>query len=128
MLRQRMRGSVALGLLLVSACGHAATPTETADTVIRSIYAGDVAATRTAFDPTIRPAITPASMHELTERMRELGDYQSVVNVSTMAGRRYDFEAQFDQGSMLVQMRLAASGTVAAFHVVPNTFREANVK
>ena len=110
-----------LGLLVGAAgCAHAATPTETADRVMRSIYDGDVPRTQQAFEQNVRPAVTPSSVNALTQRMRTIGNYEFVREVSTMEDHRYDFEAQFDRGSMLVQMRLDAAGNVAAFHVVPN--------
>jgi hypothetical protein len=101
-------------------CAHAPSPTDRADGVIRAIYAGDVVQTRQAFDPDVRPAITPSSIDQLSRRMQAIGAYEFVRGVSAMPNGRYDFEAEFDSGSMLVQMRLDPNGAIAALHVVPN--------
>jgi hypothetical protein len=121
--RAPLVAAVIAAAALVGAVGCAArvpTPTDRADGVIRAIYAGDVVQTRAAFDPNVQPAITPSSIGRLSRRMQAIGSYQFLRGVSAMPNGRYDFEAQFDSGSMLVQMRLDPDGAIAALHVVPN--------
>lgn len=116
------RAVVALlaGAVLVAGCGRR-SPGDVADDVTRKVYAGDVAGVRTALAADVRGSVTPSSVASLARRMRDFGDYRGLVQVSTIPEeRRYDFEAQFVRGSMLVQLRLGDDGHVAAYRVIPN--------
>jgi hypothetical protein len=121
-LRTARRGALLSCLLLgLSACTPATTTAEgVTDRAIRSIYAGDLEQTKTMFDGTVRNAMTPESFHILSHLMQSFGKYNSVSQISQIAGQRYDLEAEFDGGSMLVQLRLNAAGQIAALHFIPN--------
>jgi hypothetical protein len=126
-LGQALRSPVRPGALLtclllgLSACAPSSTRAEdVTDRAIRSIYAGDLQQTTTMFDGTVRSEMTPTSFHLLTHLMQSFGKYNSVSQISQIAGQRYDLEAFFDGGSMLVQLRLNPAGQIAALHFVPN--------
>ena len=90
-------------------------------TTTAAIASGDIARARSAFDDQIRPQVTPATVAALAQIMQRYGPYEHVEQVSEIpARRRYDFEAYFVGGSMLVQLRLDADGKIAAYHIIPN--------
>lgn len=119
----RLGQAVAVALLALASCAPATTgPEDIADRTIRSIYAGDVAQAQNAFDPAIRHDVTANSVRRLSSVMHAFGDYEYVTQVASLSNGRYDLEAQFAVGSMLVQMRLDDAGKIAALHLVPNAF------
>jgi hypothetical protein len=112
---------VILTLASSSACGEKRPASEvTADKAIRFIYAGDVHDTQQLFGADVRRTITPDSVNQLSSLMNALGNYLGVTQIAAMNDRRYDLEAQFAHGSMLVQLRLDPAGKVAALHIIPN--------
>lgn len=110
--------AVAIG----SGCGpKKPQPLELVDRATRAVYSGDYNGTRRLFDDALRPSVTPASVSALSLRMHRYGGYRGVTLVSEIAPkRRYDFEAAFERGSMLVQVRFDPDGTFAAYRVIPN--------
>jgi len=112
---------VILTIASSSACGEKRPASEiTADKAIRFIYAGDVHNTQQLFDADVRRTITPDSVNQLSSVMNAFGNYLGVTQIAALSNRRYDLEAQFAHGSMLVQMRLDPAGKVAALHIIPN--------
>jgi hypothetical protein len=112
---------VILTLASASACGEKQPTSEiTADKAIRFIYAGDVHNTQQLFDADVRRTITPDSVNRLSSLMHAFGDYLGVTQIAATSDLRYDLEAQFAHGSMLVQLRLDPAGKVAALHIIPN--------
>lgn len=110
-----------LTLASASACGEKQpTPEITADKAIRFIYAGDLHNTQQLFDADVGRTITPDSVNRVSSLMHAFGDYFSVTQIAATSNRRYDLEAQFAHGSMLVQLRLDSAGKVAALHFIPN--------
>ncbi|HEY5340567.1 MAG TPA: hypothetical protein VIK27_06035 [Candidatus Aquilonibacter sp.] len=110
-----------LTLAASSACGEQQPTSEiTADKAIRFIYAGDVHNTRQLFTADVRRTITPGSVNQLSSLMKAFGNYLGVTQIAAMSDRRYDLEAKFAHGSMLVQLRLEPAGKVAALHIIPN--------
>lgn len=121
---KRRPALAALGICLaagVSACGPDMTKAEqVTDHVIRSIAAGDRRGTANAFDGTVRPTVTSSSFAYASRLVRSFGSYHYTSEVSALPHQRYDLEAAFDRGSMLVQLRLNASGQILALHMTPN--------
>jgi hypothetical protein len=115
------KGAVALAVLATAACAASNKPLALADRLTRAAYTGDVATIRSTLAPNVRTRVTPASVAQLKARMRRYGTYEGLRSVSEIpAERRYDFEAEFTTGSMLVQLRLDEHGAVAAYRVIPN--------
>lgn len=112
-----------LALLVPAACAPAMTPSESiADRTIRAIYADDVPQVQSAFTPALRVAVTRPSVARLSAVMHAFGKYEYVEQIAALDNGRYDLEAQFGVGSMLVQMRLDGAGRIAALHVMPNAY------
>jgi hypothetical protein len=105
---------------ILGGCAQTTRSEDLADTVLRAIEADKPAVAGDYFDADTRSLMTPASVHELSRVMHAFGHYRYVSQTSALDERRYDLEAQFDVGSMLVQMRLDPDGKIAALHVVPN--------
>jgi hypothetical protein len=99
-------------------------PRTLVDRVTRAVYAGDYAATRGLFDDALRPQVTPQSVADVGGRMRRYGEYRGVTMISEISPRRrYDFEAAFTGGSMLIQVRFDPNGRLAAYRAIPNGAR-----
>jgi hypothetical protein len=123
-LLHRLVGTFAVAAA-VAACGcarHDPTPMELADFTTRAVYDADVPRTTTYFDSRLRSSVTSRSVAEVSKLMHRYGSYQGVAQqIEISKNARYDFEALFSQGSMLVQMRLGERGkTITAFRLVPN--------
>jgi hypothetical protein len=107
-------------------CGrHSPSPQELADFTTRAVYDADVPRTGTYFDARLRSTVTPQSVVAVSKMMHRYGSYQGVAQaIEISKDARYDFEAQFSEGSMLIQMRLGEAGkTITAFRLVPNDRR-----
>ena len=121
-----MRHAIPTALLaalafVTSGCARHLTPPALADAMTRAVYAGDAAAARSKFIEALRPSVTPQSVSVVSARMHRYGEYHRLSQVSEIpAQRRYDFEAEFDRGTMLIQLKLASDGSISAYRVVPN--------
>jgi hypothetical protein len=107
-------------MLVFTACARPMRPVDIADDAMRSIETGNLEGTATYFNKEARATMTPASVHALANVMHLFGEYQDVRQIAALEHNRYDLEAVFDLGSMLVQMRLDPDGKIAALHVIPN--------
>jgi hypothetical protein len=126
-LLQKLVGALAVAVA-VAACGcarHDPTPLELADFTTRAVYDADVPRATTYFDARLRSSVTPRSVADVSKLMHRYGSYQGVAQqIEISKNARYDFEALFSQGSMLVQMRLGEGGkTITAFRLLPNEAR-----
>lgn len=107
---------------MLAACAphKADSPTELADRLTRAVYANDFDTTLSSFDDATKRAVTRTDLGALSDRMHALGTLKSVTERSGSADTgRYEFEAAFTSGTLLVQMRLNPSGLVGAYRVVP---------
>jgi hypothetical protein len=115
---------IALGASVLAGCGRHPAPADIVDSTTRAIYANDYDTTRRFFDAALKPRVTRQSVTELASRMQEFGEYRGVSLVAEIThNRRYDFEAAFAKGSMLLQVRIDPDGTLAAYRVIPNQER-----
>jgi hypothetical protein len=105
--------------------GRTPTPMELAEFTTRAVYDADVPRTTTYFDAPLRSTVTPQSVADVSKLMHRYGSYQGVAQeIEISKNERYDFEALFSEGSMLVQMRLGEAGkTITAFRLLPNERR-----
>lgn len=125
--RSKALASSALTGALVSwalaACSGSAgggTPQQVAERVTRAVYANDLNTTIGAFDDTMQRNVTRAQLGDLSDRMHELGAFTSIVQRSGTADTgRYEFDASFTGGMMLVQMRIDPGGKIGAYRVTP---------
>lgn len=108
---------------LIAAAGCASsqgTPIDTADQVTRAVYTDDLNGTVRHFDDTLRAQVKTEDVDQLSRTMHDMGSYQKLTTVNADAlNRRYDYQASFDRGSMLVQLRFDPDGKVAAYRVTP---------
>ncbi len=112
---------VAIGLV---DCGRRTGPTRvgmaiSVDKVTRAVYADDALTVQSLFDDAVRESVTPTSVSNLGQQMRTLGGYQGVSLIGERAPGRYDFEALFDGGSLLLHVRFDPDGTIAAYRALP---------
>lgn len=105
----------------VSACGHGGNdPQSLADQTTRAIYNVDYDGTVAHFDDPLKADVTRASLGQVADEMHALGTYKGLKPVSSDPDKgRYNFEATFDKGKLLVELRLDPDQKIGAYHVVP---------
>ncbi len=124
--RQIVRCSALTGALFSCAfagCSNqnaTSTPQQLADKVTRAVYSNDLDTTLGTFDEATKRDITRAQLGDLSDRMHALGALKSIVQRNGNADTgRYEFDASFTGGMMLVQMRIDPSGKVGAYRLIP---------
>jgi len=107
--------------IAVSACGqHGNDPQSLADATTRGVYNVDYDATVAHFDDALKNDVTRGSIQEVSNEMHALGNYQSLKPVSSDPDKgRYNYQATFDKGTLLIEMRLDPDQKIGAYHVVP---------
>ena len=104
----------------VSCAPHSSTPDGIADAVTRAVYANDLDGATADFDDETKAQISRSSLGELSDRMHALGELQSLAPRSSDPDRgRYEYDAHFTNGAMLVEVRIDPSGKVGAYRVAP---------
>jgi hypothetical protein len=117
---------VAVALAIAaSACAQTTTqtnPQALADQTTRAVYNLDYATTTAQFDDALKAQVTRASMGQLSDQMHALGTYQGLKPLSSDADKgRYDYEATFDKGTLVVQLRLDPNQKIGAYRISPET-------
>ena len=111
--------AIALAVAAV-ACAHRDEPLALAAHTTRGVYDADYAATTANFDDALKTQVTNASLRQLSAQMHALGAYRFLSQTSADPEKgRYDFEAAFDKGTMLVELRLDPDQKIGAYRVVP---------
>jgi hypothetical protein len=101
-------------------CAHHDDPLALANDTTRGVYDADYAKTTEHFDAALKLQVTPASLNALSAQMHALGAYRGLKQTgSDAAKQRFDYEAAFDKGAMVVELRLDANGMIGAYRVVP---------
>lgn len=112
---------LAVAVSPLAACASHPSASDLVDRTTRAIYANDYASTQRYFDAALRPKVTRQSVKALASRMQDFGEYRGVSLVAEIThNARYDFEAAFAKGSMLLQVRVDPDGTLAAYRAIPN--------
>lgn len=108
-----------------AACAQTRTdPQALADQTTRGVYAADYDATTARFDDALKTQVTRASLGQLSDQMHALGAYHGLKQTSADADKgRYDYEAAFDKGTMLVELRMDPDDKIGAYRVVPQAVR-----
>ena len=120
-----MRGQAvvcALGLALaVSACGaRHDDPQALADGTTRAVYDVDLDRTTEHFDDSLKSQVSRASIGQIADRMHALGTYHGLKPLASDPDKgRYDYQAAFDKGTMLVQLRMDPDQKIGAYRVTP---------
>lgn len=106
--------------LAVSACARHDDPQALADDATRAVYQVDLDGTTAHFDDALKNQVTRASIGEIADRMHALGTYHGLKPLASDPDKgRYDFQAAFDKGTMLVQMRIDPDQKIGAYRVTP---------
>jgi hypothetical protein len=106
--------------IAASACAQHADPQALADQTTRAVYDADYDRTVANFDAALTGQVTRASVGQLSDTMHALGAYHGLKQTSTDPDKgRYDFEAAFDKGTMIVQLRVDPTGKIGAYRVTP---------
>lgn len=118
----RRLGLALAGALALAGCASASadTPIDVADQVTKAVYSDDINGTVAHFDDGLRSQVKTTDVDQLSRVMHDMGSLKklSTVNADNL-NRRYDYQASFDRGAMLVQLRLDPDGRVAAYRVTP---------
>jgi hypothetical protein len=117
---QRIALAAAAVLAVAGCAASQGTPIDTADQVTRAVYTDDLNGTVMHFDDGLRAQVKTQDVDQLSQTMHGLGNYQKLSTVNTdPLNRRYDYQASFEKGQMLVQLRFDPDGRVAAYRVTP---------
>jgi hypothetical protein len=120
-----MRIHVALAAIAIAVAATACAqtrpePLALADQTTRAVYAADYDGTTASFDDALKAEVTRASIGQLSDRMHALGAYHGLKQTAADPDKgRYDYEAAFDKGTMLVELRIDPNQKIAAYRVVP---------
>ncbi len=95
-------------------------PLALADQTTRGVYNVDYDATTARFDDALKSQVTRASIGQLSDQMHALGAYHGLKQTSADADKgRYDYQATFDKGTLLVELRIDPDQKIGAYRVVP---------
>ena len=117
--RASLAGAVA-ACAFAAACSNGGDPQATADKLTRAVYANDLDTMVANFDDQTKKDVSRGELGEISDMMHGMGDYKSLTQRSANADSgRYEFDAAFTKGSMLVQLRIDPSGKIGAYRVAP---------
>jgi hypothetical protein len=106
--------------IAATACSSHDDPQGLADDTTRAVYDVDLSRTTAHFDDALKSQVTRASIGDLSDKMHALGSYHGLKAVSSEPDKgRYDYQAAFDKGTMLVQLRLDPDRKIGAYRVAP---------
>jgi hypothetical protein len=93
-----------------------------ADETTRGVYDADYARTTEHFDAALKLQVTRATIGQLSDQMHALGAYHGLKQASSDPDKgRYDYEAAFDKGTMLVELRLDPTQRIGAYRIAPQS-------
>ena len=111
--------AVALAIAAVACAQPRPDPMALADQTTRAVYDADYGATTARFDDALKTQVTRASLGQLSDQMHALGTYQSLKQTSADPDKgRYNYEATFDKGALLVELRVDPDDKIGAYRVV----------
>lgn len=123
-MRRNVAACAAL-VLTIAAYGcahHDDDPQALADGATRGVYDADYDKTTEHFDDALKAQVTRSAIGDLSDKMHALGAYKGLKPAASDADKgRYDYEAAFDKGTMLVRLRLDPTHKIGAFRMVPQT-------
>jgi hypothetical protein len=102
-------------------CAHRGDDPQTlADDTTRGVYNVDIAATTAHFDDALKGQVTRGSIGQISDEMHALGAYHGLKPATSDPDNgRYDFQAAFDKGTLIVHLRLDPDGKIGAYRVTP---------
>lgn len=127
-----LRSAPACALLAFSAVACAQKhddPQQMAEKITRAVYANDLDTTTATFDDATKKTITREALGAMSDTMHALGDFGSLAPRSADPDSgKYEYDAHFTRGAMLVRMRIDPSGKIGAYRVEPETAPTAAAK
>lgn len=115
-----LTAAIALAIAATGCAQHTEDPQALADQTTRAVYDVDLDRTTAHFDDTLKSQVTRASIGQLADQMHALGAYHGLKQVASEPDKgRYDYQADFDKGTMLVQLRMDPNQKVGAYRIVP---------
>jgi len=111
---------VSLAVVLGGCANRAADPQAIADETTRGVYDFDFNRTTAHFDDALKAEVTRSSVGELSNSLQALGTYHGLKQIAADPEKgRYDYQASFDKGTLLVRIRLDPDQKLAAYRLVP---------
>jgi hypothetical protein len=118
--RQLVSAAIVLAIAAAGCAQHTADPQALADETTRGVYDVDLARATTYFDDALKTQVNRASVGQLSDQMHALGTYHGLKQVAAEPSKgRYDYEAAFDKGTLLVQIRIDPDQKLGAYRIVP---------
>jgi opacity protein-like surface antigen len=112
--------AIALAVAAVACAQPHTDPLALADQTTQGVYNADYDATVARFDDALKAQVTRASIGQLSDQMHALGAYHGLKQTNADPDKgRYDFEAAFDKGKLLVELRVDPDQKIGAYRVVP---------
>jgi hypothetical protein len=112
--------AIALAVAAVACAQPRNDPLALADQTTQGVYNVDYDATVARFDDALKGQVTRASIGQLSDQMHALGTYHGLKQTSADPDKgRYDFEAAFDKGTLLVELRVDPDQKIGAYRIVP---------
>ena len=120
-MRSPLAAAAAALAFAAAACAHqGANPQTLAGDTTRAVYDVDYDGTIAHFDDELKAQVTRASIGQLSDEMHALGAYHGLkATTSDPDDGRYDFQAAFDKGTLLVRLRLDPDGRIGAYRIAP---------
>jgi hypothetical protein len=119
--RRQLLSAAIVVAIAAAGCGqHTADPQALADETTRGVYDVDLDRATAHFDEALKTQVNRATVGQLSDRMHALGEYRGLKQVAAEPNKgRYDYEAAFDKGTMLVQIRIDPDQKLGAYRIVP---------
>jgi hypothetical protein len=118
--RQLVSAAIVLEIAAAGCAQHTADPQALADETTRGVYDVDLARATAYFDDALKTQVNRASVGQLSDQMHALGTYRGLKQVAAEPSKgRYDYEAAFDKGTLLVQIRIDPDQKLGAYRIVP---------
>ena len=115
-----MSAAIALAVAAVACAQPRTDPQALADQTTQGVYNVDYDATVARFDDALKAQVTRASIGQLSDQMHALGAYHGLKPTASDPDKgRYDFEAAFDKGTLLVELRIDPDQKIGAYRIVP---------
>ncbi len=114
--------AIALAVAAAACAQPRDDPQALADQTTIGVYNVDYDATIARFDDALKSQVTRASIGQLSDQMHALGAYHGLKETSRQPDKgRYDYEAAFDKGTLVVQLRIDPDQKIGAYRIAPQT-------
>ncbi len=125
--RALVAGSIVVAVSLGGCASSQSDPKGTAEKITRAVYADDYDSTTADFDAGTKTDVTRTELGAISDRMHVLGALQTFSQRSAdpTAGK-FQYDANFEKGAMLVEIRFDPDGKVAAYRVAPESTQSAS--